>query len=41
MLDFSDHRIICLTICVGISVVSIIAIVIRYFVHRHRGRDAQ
>ena len=36
MLDWSDHRIIALTVCLGIVLVSIIAILIRFFVHRKK-----
>ncbi len=41
MLDFSNHRIIALTVCLSIVLVSTIAIVIRYFVHRKKNKGEE
>ncbi len=35
MLDFSDHRIIGLTVALSIAIVSLIAIFIRYLIHKN------
>ncbi len=36
MLDFSDHRVIGITIGISIAIVSLLAIIIRYFIHRKK-----
>lgn len=39
MLDFSDHRVIGITIGISIAIVSLIAILIRYLVGKRRKKD--
>ncbi len=36
LLDFYDHRIIAIFTCLAIILVSLIAIIAKYFVHRRR-----
>lgn len=36
LLDFSDHRVIGLIVCLSIALVSLIAIFIRYLVHKNK-----
>lgn len=36
LIDFSEHRVIGIIVGVSIAVVSLIAILIRYFVHKNR-----
>ncbi len=36
LLDFSDHRVIGLIVCLSIALVSLTAIFIRYLVHKNK-----
>ncbi len=38
LIDFSEHRIIGIIVGISIAVVSLIAILIRYFVHKNKNK---
>lgn len=39
LIDFSDHRVIALTVCLVIIIISLITILIRYIVHNKKHKD--
>ncbi len=39
LIDFSDHRVIALTVCLSIATFSFIVILIRFIVHNKKHKD--